>query len=95
MPEYNLKLIADAIIKLFSVLNILQQNPCRYISDKKTKFLQDNNISAEYIEDQLAQRAEAKKNRDFAKSDAIRDELLARGLEIRDTINGAVWDIKL
>lgn len=95
MPEYNLKLIADAIINLFSVLNILQQNPCRYISDKKTKFLQDNNISVEYIEDQLAQRAEAKKNRDFAKSDAIRDELLARGLEIRDTVNGAVWDIKL
>ena len=74
---------------------LIDSNNFKFKKKFGQNFLQDNNISAEYIEDQLAQRAEAKKNRDFAKSDAIRDELLARGLEIRDTVTGAVWDIKL
>jgi cysteinyl-tRNA synthetase len=41
----------------------------------------------------LAERAEARAAKDFARSDAARDELAAMGVEVRDTPNGAVWDI--
>ena len=34
---------------------------------------------------------EAKKAKDFAKADAIRDELLAKGIVIKDTREGVVW----
>ena len=46
-----------------------------------------------YIEDMIAQRAEAKKAKDFARADAIRDELLARGIAIKDTREGVKWEI--
>ncbi len=36
------------------------------------------------IEAQLAARKEARADKDFAKSDAIRDELVARGIEVMD-----------
>jgi cysteinyl-tRNA synthetase len=36
----------------------------------------------------LAEREEARAARDFARADALRDELAARGLEIRDTPSG-------
>jgi len=36
----------------------------------------------------LAEREEARANRDFQRADALRDELAARGLEIRDTPSG-------
>ncbi len=39
----------------------------------------------------VLQRAEAKKARDFATADRIRDELKAQGIEITDTKDGAVW----
>jgi len=39
----------------------------------------------------VLRRAEAKKARDFAEADRIRDELKARGIEVADTKDGAVW----
>ena len=46
-----------------------------------------------YINDAIARRAEAKKAKDFATADAIRDELLAKGVEIKDTREGVVWQL--
>ena len=43
------------------------------------------------IEALLAARAEAKALRDFATADAIRDRLLAAGVEVRDRADGADW----
>ncbi len=41
----------------------------------------------------IEERKEAKKNKDFARADAIRDELLAKGVAIKDTREGTVWEI--
>lgn len=46
------------------------------------------------IEALLQERAAAKKARDFARSDAIRDQLIAEGIEIRDTPTGTEWTRK-
>lgn len=43
------------------------------------------------IEAKLAARAQAKKERNFAEADRIRDELKAQGIEIIDTLQGAKW----
>ena len=42
----------------------------------------------------ITQRKEDKKAKDFAKADAIRDELLAKGIELKDTREGTVWSVK-
>jgi cysteinyl-tRNA synthetase len=41
----------------------------------------------------LEQRTEAKKRKDFATSDQIRDLLLAGGISIKDTKEGTVWQV--
>lgn len=43
------------------------------------------------IEELIAKRAEAKKNKDFATADAIRDELSSMGITIKDTRQGVQW----
>ncbi len=43
------------------------------------------------IQSLVNQRTEARKNKDFARSDAIRDELTARGILVEDTPHGPVW----
>ena len=47
--------------------------------------------SAEDIEALLVERAEARRNRDFARADAIRDNLAAQGVVIEDGPDGAAW----
>ncbi len=44
------------------------------------------------IESLITERSEAKKEKDFARSDAIRDELIAMGISIMDTADGTVWE---
>jgi cysteinyl-tRNA synthetase len=43
------------------------------------------------IQSLIDQRNEAKKNRDFARSDAIRDQLAAEGVLLEDTAQGVRW----
>ncbi len=41
----------------------------------------------------IEERKEAKKNKDFSKADAIRDELLARGIKLIDTREGTTYEL--
>ena len=47
----------------------------------------------EFINAKIEERAAAKKAKDFAKADAIRDELKDRGVEIKDTREGVKWQL--
>ena len=44
-----------------------------------------------YVEEKIKERLEAKKNKDFLKADKIRDELLKKGIQLKDTKEGTDW----
>lgn len=44
-----------------------------------------------YVEAMIEERKAAKKEKNFARADEIRDELLAKGIVIKDTREGVVW----
>ncbi len=46
-----------------------------------------------FILAKIEERKEAKKAKDFARADAIREELLAKGVAIKDTREGVVWEL--
>jgi cysteinyl-tRNA synthetase len=46
----------------------------------------------EKIETLLEERTQAKKAKDFTRSDTIRDELISMGIAIMDTADGTVWE---
>ena len=48
-------------------------------------------LSDEKIDEKIRQRESARASKDFAMSDQIRDELLALGIILEDSINGTTW----
>ena len=44
-----------------------------------------------YIEEMIEKRKEAKKNKDYESADNIRNELLEKGIELKDTREGTTW----
>lgn len=67
---------ADLLVRLASVLGVTLEN--------------DGSLESE-IEELIEQRQQARSRRDFAASDAIRDQLLARGIVLEDTPHGVRW----
>ncbi len=47
-----------------------------------------------YILERIEARKEAKKNKDFATADAIREELASKGIQIKDTREGTVYTLE-
>ena len=69
---------------LGKVLGVLQQSPRSYLQGGAE-------LDAEHIEARIAARAAAKKSRDFAAADRIRDELAAQGVVLKDGAAGTTW----
>ena len=82
--EGDVELLKAQFIQGAQILGILNKDPESY-------FKSGEGLDEAAILDFIEQRKEAKKNKDFAKSDAIRDELLAQGIEIKDTREGVIW----
>ncbi len=53
----------------------------------------DEDLEA-YIKEQIALRAAAKKEKNFAEADRIRNELLEKGIVLKDTREGTLWEIQ-
>ena len=74
----TVKAVLDIMNKFCYILGI--------ITDRK-----EESLDAE-VEELIAKRQEARKNKDFAKADEIRDQLLAMGIILKDTREGVKWE---
>jgi cysteinyl-tRNA synthetase len=79
-----------ALIKCFD--EVLSLDLCAAAQSEDNAQAVDSELQS-FVEEQIALRKEAKKAKDFAKADAIRDELLAKGIRIKDTREGTVWEL--
>ncbi len=88
-----LREISHDLVDLGWILNLLQADPAEMLTTLRQKPW-ELAISPEEIEALIAQRAEARKNKDWARADAIRQELTEKGILLEDTPQGTVWRIK-
>lgn len=92
---YDLRQIVEKIISLMSVLNILQNDSDKYVNSVKQSVLKTNSISVSDIETAIEARNKAKLNKDWATADLVRDNLRKKGIVLKDTVVGTVWDVEL
>ncbi|MGO0306850.1 cysteine--tRNA ligase [Endozoicomonas acroporae] len=79
--------LAALLVKLGGVLGILQRDPEVFLKSGA-------DVDEAMIESMIEQRNNAKRHRDFAEADRIRDELAARGVILQDSREGTTWRIE-
>lgn len=84
--EARVQCLAEQLKSLAAVLGILRSSAEEFLQSAA-----EGAISAEEIEALIAERAQAKKDRDFARADQIRAELEERGVVLEDSREGTTW----
>jgi len=81
--------LKNALMAIGDLMGLFQEDPDQWFGDDMDG-VSDEDVTK--IEGLLAERIEAKENKDFARADEIRDELLGMGIEIKDTREGTSWE---
>jgi len=84
----------QTVLKLGGVLGLFISAPADWLENQKMKALATLDISAEEIEQLIGERQQARKDKNFTRSDEIRDELEARGIILLDSAQGTTWKVK-
>jgi cysteinyl-tRNA synthetase len=74
------------------VLGLFREEPVPWFRQVGTpEQAVDGDLSDEAIEEMMQQRETARKEKDWAEADRIRDELASRGIVLEDTAHGTRW----
>ena len=74
-----------------NILGIFLLDPKDWFGAKKEKGMADQDIDPAMVDDLIAQRAAARKEKNFARADEIRDQLQGMNIVLEDGPEGTVW----
>jgi cysteinyl-tRNA synthetase len=84
---------AVALREIADVLGILRASPAEYAQRTRAQRLGVLGLGEADVDAKVRERVEARAAKDFARADAIRAELEARGIELFDGANGTTWKV--
>jgi cysteinyl-tRNA synthetase len=76
------------------VLGIFQEDPQAFLEAERERKTEKLSLAPEEIEKLIAERDEARKNKDWARADEIRDHLASQGIVLEDTSKGTTWRVQ-
>ncbi len=86
--------ILHSIKEVYSIMGLFEQDPNEFMTSLKNKYISKIGITNDELNKYIEKREEAKKNKDYAEADRIRNDLEKIGYRIRDTRNGVEIHIK-
>jgi len=81
-------LLLDRVTEMDTVLNLFGEDPAAYLARHRTKAAMRRGVGLDWVAERIGARLAARRARDWAAADAIRDELLARGVSLMDRPDG-------
>jgi cysteinyl-tRNA synthetase len=75
-------------------MGLLREDAQHYISAKKAKMVASGAIDIAAIDALIAERYQCRLAKNWAKSDEIRDRLLAQNIELKDGPDGTTWSVR-
>jgi cysteinyl-tRNA synthetase len=90
----TLTTIRNAFAEMGQVLGLFCSNPAQWLAAREADKAGQLTITPDEIEALIAERAQARKDKNFKRSDEIRDQLLANNIQLLDTPQGTSWKVK-
>ena len=94
MPTGEVHARGAALQTMCEVVGLLQDTPAAFFKKKKDRWLQQQGLTYEQVEEWITQRNQARKEKNWREADRIRQELHDNGIVIEDTPGGTLWKVK-
>ncbi len=84
----------DAVISCGRLLGIFNEEPEAFLRTRDLKAIEDMGLTEDEILEAIERRTRARKEKDWATADAIRDELEKKGIVLMDGPKGTTWSVR-
>ena len=84
---------AQMISKLAGILGLLRQPPAAFFAEQQSQHLHSVAMTPDELQALIEQRLEAKARKDWTRADQIRNDLLAKQIELKDGPQGTTWKV--
>ena len=92
--EERLQSVRCDLLRIGGVLGILTEAASQFFEQRKADALRRKGIDTALVERLIGERALARREKDWARADRIRDELSAMDILIEDQPEGTTWKVK-
>jgi cysteinyl-tRNA synthetase len=76
-----------------TMMALFNESPKEFLRSLDEMLIRQKKLDITVIENLVAQRWNAKKQKDFAKADALRAELVNMGIDVRDAASESTWEV--
>lgn len=91
---HGLEVTRRDLATIGTVLGLMNEVPAQFLQEQRQRGLARTQFTPDMIEQLIAERAAARKTRDFKRADAIRAQLDEHGVVLQDTPTGTTWRIE-
>jgi cysteinyl-tRNA synthetase len=92
ISEGDRRQLARAVEEVVEVFGILAEDPGPFLDTVKRGDVQVTGLSEQEIQGLIDERNRARKAKDFKRADEIRDTLKAKGIQLKDSAGGTLWE---
>ncbi len=85
--------MSEELVALGAVLNLLQADPHTMLTTLRQK-VADLKVTSEEIQQLIDERTQARKDKNWARADEIRKQLIELNILLEDTPQGTIWRVK-
>ncbi|MBW1994003.1 MAG: cysteine--tRNA ligase [Deltaproteobacteria bacterium] len=92
--EREIRTVREEILKMGDILGILSEPPSDFFQNKKRKVLEEQSVEPAIIDRMVQERDAARKAKDWAAADRIRQQLAEMNVILEDRPDGTIWKVK-
>ncbi len=92
ISEGDRRQLARAVEEIVEVFGILAEDPGLFLDTVKRGDVRVTGLSEQEILRLIDERNQARKAKDFKRADEIRDTLKAKGIQLKDSAGGTLWE---
>jgi cysteinyl-tRNA synthetase len=90
----NAKALMAWVLDVGEMLSLFQQPRAQYLRLLDDQLLEEKQLSRAKVDELVVARTTARTNKDYARSDELRNELLAMGIVVNDGVQGTTWEVQ-